>query len=91
MDTGKYCAYLDLRKKNQLTRMHKLAIDADIFATSYRDSLNQRFQPDPERACRAASKGHCRSIYQPLRTCGTLAGAALLRRATEGGSYHVKE
>src|SRR5260221_10283994 len=36
--------------------MHELAIDADVFATSYRDSLNQRFQPDPERAGRAASE-----------------------------------
>lgn len=137
VDIGKYCAYLELTKEDQLTRMHELAADADVFATSYRDSVNQRFQLTPEELAARSRKGivalsinayghagpwrervgfdmngQAASGFAATEGAGVdapklspvfyladlmtgyfaAAGmmAALLRRATEGGSYHVK-
>jgi crotonobetainyl-CoA:carnitine CoA-transferase CaiB-like acyl-CoA transferase len=44
---GKYCAYLDLTKDEQLKKMHELSADADVFATSYRPAVNERFGLTP--------------------------------------------
>ena len=137
VDMGKYCAYLDLSREEQLSRMGELARDADVFASSYRDSVNQRFGLTPAELAATSSRGivalsinaygHAgpwrdRVGFDPngqaasgfaategggvdspnvspvayladtisgyLGAAGVL--AALLRRATEGGSYHVK-
>jgi crotonobetainyl-CoA:carnitine CoA-transferase CaiB-like acyl-CoA transferase len=137
VDTGKYCAYLDLSEEEQLKRMHELALDADVFASSYRGSVSQRFHLTPEELAARSRKGiivlsvnaygHAgpwreRAGFDPNGQAASgfaaaegagvsspnvspvsyladlmsgyfgAAGmmAALLRRAREGGSYHVK-
>lgn len=43
VDIGKRCAYLDLRDTDDLKRMHMLGATADVFTSTYRGSVNQRF------------------------------------------------
>jgi crotonobetainyl-CoA:carnitine CoA-transferase CaiB-like acyl-CoA transferase len=137
VDMGKYCTYLDLRNGEQLRRMHELAVDADVFVSSYRDSVNDRFGLTPAALAARSPRGivglsintyghsgpwRHRAGFDPngqaasgfaaaegsgvrspnvspvsyladllsgyLGAAGMM--AALLRRATEGGSYHVK-
>jgi len=137
VDMGKYCAYLDLNQQEQLSRMSELARDADVFVSSYRNSVNERFHLNPGELADRSKKGivvlsinayghtgpwRDRVGFDPngqaasgfaategggvgspnvspvayladtisgyLGAAGVL--AALLRRATEGGSYHVK-
>jgi crotonobetainyl-CoA:carnitine CoA-transferase CaiB-like acyl-CoA transferase len=137
VDLGKYCAYLDLRQAADAARMRQLAAEADVFATSYRSSVNERFGLTPEELAANSERGivmisvnayghegpwrdrpgfdpngqavsgfcaseggdpHTPGIspvgYLADTTTGYLAAAgavaALLRRATEGGSWHVK-
>jgi crotonobetainyl-CoA:carnitine CoA-transferase CaiB-like acyl-CoA transferase len=134
---GKYCAYLDLSEEEQLKRMHDLALDTDVFASSYRGSVSQRFHLTPEELAARSRKGiivlsvntyghagpwqerggfdpngQAASGFAAAEGAGpsspdispvsyladlmsgyfSAAGmmAALLRRATEGGSYHLK-
>ena len=136
VDIGKRCAYLDLRSEEDLAKMHGLARTADVFTTTYRRSVNQRFgldahslaaQSERGLVCMTANAyGHSepwsdrpgfdqngqvasgfaakegapgRPKFSPVfyladLMTGYLAAAgmmaALLRRAEEGGSYHVK-
>jgi hypothetical protein len=137
VDMGKYCCYLDLSEMSQLNRMHELAADADVFATSYCSAVNERFGLTSDEMVARSRRGivmlsinayghsgpwHDRAGFDPngqaasgfaaTQGGGTstpsvspvsyladqLSGyfgaagvmAALLRRATEGGSYHVK-
>jgi crotonobetainyl-CoA:carnitine CoA-transferase CaiB-like acyl-CoA transferase len=43
VDLGKRCTYLDLRNPHELETMLELASDADVFASTYRTSVNERF------------------------------------------------
>jgi len=137
VDMGKHCTYLDLGHEDQLKAMHALALGADVFVSSYRDSVNERFGLTPAELADRSHKGivalsintyghsgpwRHRAGFDPngqaasgfaaaegsgvrspkvspvsyladllsgyLGAAGVM--AALLRRATEGGSYHVK-
>ncbi len=136
VDRGKRCTYLDLARESDAEQMRTLLADADVFASTYRPSVNERFDLTPaalaERSHRgivcmtATAYGHAgpwrdrpgfdqnaqvatgfamtegrgeEPRFSPvfyladlitghLATAGVI--AALLRRATEGGSYHVK-
>ena len=137
VDMGNYCCYLDLSEKEQLRQMHDLAVDADVCATSFRPTVNQRFGLNPDETVARSRNGvvmlsinaygHAgpwreRAGFDPngqaasgfaateggsTRTpnvspvsylADLMSGyfgaagvmAALLHRATEGGSYHVK-
>ena len=137
VDMGKYCTYLDLGEESQLKTMHELAAGADVFASSYRDSVAQRFGLSPAELADRSRKGtvvlsvntyghtgpwrhragfdpngqaasgfaaaegsgvHSPKVSPVLYLADLLSAylgsagmmAALLRRATEGGSYHVK-
>ncbi|WP_435270242.1 CoA transferase [Streptomyces sp. 1222.5] len=135
VDVGKYCAYLDLRKKDEHATMLRLCEDADVFLSNYRGTVHQRYGLTPhelvERSSRGvivvsincygpagpwsglpgfdpnaqAATGFCvneGSLAEPRTspvfytadiTTSDLAAsgamAALLRRAEEGGSFHV--
>nr|WP_132459779.1 CoA transferase [Paraburkholderia sp. BL8N3] len=136
VDMGKYCAYLDLTDADQLRRMHELAANADVFASTYRGRVAERFGLTPAELASRSSRGivtmsvnaygHSgpwanRAGFDPngqaasgfASTEGDGVGnpklspvfyladlisgyfaaagmlAALLRRAREGGSYHV--
>lgn len=135
-DVGKHNAYLDLRCSEDIAVMRELATTADVFASSYRPSVNARFGLRPQSLAAVSSRGLVymsatayghRGPWQgrpgfdqnaqvatgfavtegqggPPRfspvfyladlITGYLAAAgmmaALYRRATEGGSYHVK-
>jgi crotonobetainyl-CoA:carnitine CoA-transferase CaiB-like acyl-CoA transferase len=136
VDIGKRCAYLDLRNVDDLRQMHELARTADVFTSTYRHSVNSRFDLEARKlaaqsergiVCMTANAyGHSgpwadrpgfdqngqvasgfaakegepgRPKFSPVfyladLVTGYLAAAgmmaALLRRAEEGGSYHVK-
>ena len=136
VDIGKRCAYLDLRNADDLEEMHELARTADVFASTYRSSVNKRFGLEAHQlaarsergiVCMTANAyGHAgpwadrpgfdqngqvasgfaakegepgKPKFSPVfyladLMTGYLAAAgmmaALLRRAEEGGSYHVK-
>lgn len=136
VDVGKRCTYLDLRDAPDLQRMHRLAAESDVFTSTYRHSVNERFALLPHQlaathprgivcmtanayghegpwatrpgfdqngqvasgfAAAEGSPGEPRFspvFYLADLITGYLAAAgimtALLRRATEGGSYHVK-
>jgi crotonobetainyl-CoA:carnitine CoA-transferase CaiB-like acyl-CoA transferase len=57
VDLGKYCAYLDLTKDEQLKKMHELSADADVFATSYRPAVNERFGLTPAELASRSKNG----------------------------------
>jgi crotonobetainyl-CoA:carnitine CoA-transferase CaiB-like acyl-CoA transferase len=136
VDVGKYCAYLDLRNAEELTDMRELAADADVFTTTWRPDVNDRFGLTAPELAAASRRGIiCMSanayghegpwsrrpgfdqngqvasgfavregapgmprfspvFYLADLITGYLAAAgmmaALLRRAEEGGSYHVR-
>jgi len=137
VDMGKYCAYLNLGESNQLQTMHRLCADADVFSTSYRPSVNERFGLTPQELAARSSKGIIALSVNAYGHTGPWAGragfdpngqaasgfasgegggvqtpklspvfyladlmtghfaaagmiSALLRRAREGGSWHVK-
>jgi len=136
VDVGKRCAYLDLREQSDLDKLLALAKDADVFTTTYRHNVNERFGLLPARLAAQSTNGIiCMTAnayghdgpwkdrpgfdqngqvasgfavkeggagkpkFSPVFYLADLmtgyfaaAGmmAALLRRATEGGSYHVK-
>ncbi|HAT1683937.1 TPA: hypothetical protein I8Y21_004698 [Klebsiella oxytoca] len=48
VDVGKRCAYLDLNSKHDLGKMSELSESADVFTTTYRHSVNERFGLTPE-------------------------------------------
>jgi crotonobetainyl-CoA:carnitine CoA-transferase CaiB-like acyl-CoA transferase len=136
VDVAKQCAYLELRQATDLQRMHQLARSADVFTSTYRHSVNKRFDLLPAQlaansergiicmtanayghegpwadrpgfdqngqvasgfAAREGGEGPPRFspvFYLADLMTGYFAAAgmmaALLRRANEGGSYHVK-
>jgi crotonobetainyl-CoA:carnitine CoA-transferase CaiB-like acyl-CoA transferase len=47
VDIGKRCAYLNLRNSEENAIMHRLAAEADVFASTYRSSVNRRFGLTP--------------------------------------------
>ncbi|BEU27497.1 CoA transferase [Paraburkholderia sp. 22B1P] len=57
VDMGKYCAYLDLHDQAQRERMHALAAHADVFASSYRTSVSDRFGLSPATLAARSRKG----------------------------------
>ncbi|QCT19537.1 hypothetical protein FEM41_07660 [Jejubacter calystegiae] len=136
VDVGKRCAYLDMNSPVDREKMGWLLEDADVFTTTYRTSVNDRFGLTPEQAANKSRRGiiymsanayghrgpwafrpgfdqnaqvasgfaytegggnnPCFSpvFYLADLITGYLAAAgmmaALLRRAREGGSYHVR-
>jgi crotonobetainyl-CoA:carnitine CoA-transferase CaiB-like acyl-CoA transferase len=57
VDAGKYDAYLDLRNGNDMTTMRQLAATADVFASTYRPAVNERFALLPETLAAASERG----------------------------------
>ena len=57
VDTGKYDAYLDLRDEKDMATMWQLAATADVFASSYRPAVNERFGLLPGRLAAASERG----------------------------------
>jgi len=57
VDIGKRCAYLDLRNDTDLERMHELASGADVFTTTYRGAVNQRFGLDSHELAARSNRG----------------------------------
>jgi len=136
VDIGKRCAYLDLRDTPDLVQMQALARTADVFTSTYRGTVNQRFGLEPRQLAAQSERGIiCMTanayghtgpwsgrpgfdqngqvasgfaakdgglgkpkfspvFYLADLMTGYLAAAgmmaALLKRAEEGGSYHVK-
>ena len=136
VDVGKRCTYLDLREDEDRKKIHELASTTDVFTTTYRHSVNERFGLLPEQLAKISEKGiicmtanayghsgpwadragfdqngqvasgfaakeggNEKPKFSPVFYLADLmtgyfaaAGmmAALLKRATEGGSYHVK-
>jgi crotonobetainyl-CoA:carnitine CoA-transferase CaiB-like acyl-CoA transferase len=57
VDAGKYDAYLDLRNENDMATMRQLAATADVFASTYRPAVNERFGLLPEPLAAASERG----------------------------------
>lgn len=57
VDVGKYNAYLDLRGDKDIATMRQLAATADVFATTYRPAVNERFGLLPEQLAAAGERG----------------------------------
>ena len=57
VDVGKYDAYLDLRSDEDLATMQRLAASADVFASTYRPAVNQRFGLLPAPLAAASERG----------------------------------
>ncbi|HYY00866.1 MAG TPA: CoA transferase [Mycobacterium sp.] len=136
VDHGKRCAYLELTDSDDMDVARGLLAGADVFATTYRPTVNERFGLLPAGLAERSERGIvCMTanaygwdgpwrqrpgfdqnaqvatgfalregsdgvpafspvFYLADLTTGHLAAAgmmvALLRRATEGGSYHVR-
>lgn len=57
VDIGKRNAYLDLRDASDLARLHRLASGADVFATTYRPTVNNRFGLTPHELAARSERG----------------------------------
>lgn len=57
VNIAKRYAYLDLRDEENLENMYKLASDADVFTTSYRHSVNEKFGLLPEQLVARSERG----------------------------------
>jgi crotonobetainyl-CoA:carnitine CoA-transferase CaiB-like acyl-CoA transferase len=57
VDAGKYDAYLDLRYEKDMAAMRQLAATADVFASTYRPAVNERFGLLPEQLAAASERG----------------------------------
>lgn len=57
VDVGKHCAYLDLREPDQLGVMRELAAGADVFTTTWRPDVNDRFGLTPAELAAGSSRG----------------------------------
>jgi crotonobetainyl-CoA:carnitine CoA-transferase CaiB-like acyl-CoA transferase len=136
VDHGKRCAYLDLTQSHDAAAMRTLLADADVFASTYRPGVTDRFALSAPEVAAASRRGvvymsataygyhgpwatrpgfdqnaqvatgfamtegkHGIPRFSPVfyladLVTGHLAAAgiiaALRRRATEGGSYHVR-
>jgi hypothetical protein len=58
VDIGKRCTYLDPRNSKENATMHHVAAEADVFASTYRSSLNQRFGLTPIELAAQSQRGH---------------------------------
>jgi hypothetical protein len=56
VDAGKYDAYLDLRYENDMATMRQLAATADVFASTYRPAVNERFGLLPDQLAAASER-----------------------------------
>ena len=57
VDVGKFNAYLDLRSEEDMATMRQLAATADVFASTYRPPVNERFGLLPEQLATASERG----------------------------------
>jgi crotonobetainyl-CoA:carnitine CoA-transferase CaiB-like acyl-CoA transferase len=57
VDIGKRCTYLDLRNSQENATMHRLAAEADVFASTYRSSVNRRFGLTPIELASRSPRG----------------------------------
>ena len=57
VDVGKYDAFLDLRFERDTATMRQLAATADVFASTYRPTVNARFGLLPEPLAAASERG----------------------------------
>ena len=57
VDVGKYNAYLDVRDEKDMATMRQLAGTADVFASTYRPGVNERFGLLPELLAAASERG----------------------------------
>jgi crotonobetainyl-CoA:carnitine CoA-transferase CaiB-like acyl-CoA transferase len=57
VDVGKYNAYLDLRGDKDMATMRQLTATADVFASTYRPAVNERFGLLPEQLTAASQRG----------------------------------
>jgi crotonobetainyl-CoA:carnitine CoA-transferase CaiB-like acyl-CoA transferase len=57
VDVGKHCAYLDLRNPDELATMHRLASEADVFASTYRNAVNRKFSLTPLELAERSKRG----------------------------------
>jgi crotonobetainyl-CoA:carnitine CoA-transferase CaiB-like acyl-CoA transferase len=57
VDAGKYDAYLDLRYEKDMAAMRQLAATADVFASTYRLAVNERFGLLPAQLAAASERG----------------------------------
>jgi crotonobetainyl-CoA:carnitine CoA-transferase CaiB-like acyl-CoA transferase len=57
VDGGKYDAYLDLRYEKDMATMRQLAATADVFASTYRPTVNERFGLLPEELASKSERG----------------------------------
>ena len=57
VDGGKYDAYLDLRNEKDMATMRQLAATADVFASTYRPAVNERYGLLPEQLAAASERG----------------------------------
>jgi len=57
VDIGKRCAYLDLRNADDLRRMRELARTADVFTSTYRGSVNRRFELGARKLAAQSERG----------------------------------
>lgn len=56
-DIGKYNAYLDLRSAVDMGVMRRLAARADVFASTYRHTVNRRFELLPKSLAETSERG----------------------------------
>jgi crotonobetainyl-CoA:carnitine CoA-transferase CaiB-like acyl-CoA transferase len=47
VDHGKHCAYLELTEPDDMNTARQLLSRADVFATTYRPAVNERFGLEP--------------------------------------------
>jgi len=57
VDHGKRCAYLELTRPDGMERMNRLLAEADVFATSYRPGVNERFGLTPSEIAGRSRRG----------------------------------
>jgi crotonobetainyl-CoA:carnitine CoA-transferase CaiB-like acyl-CoA transferase len=57
VDIGKYDAFLDLRFERDMATMRQLASTADVFASTYRPTVNDRFGLLPKPLAAASERG----------------------------------
>jgi pimeloyl-ACP methyl ester carboxylesterase len=62
VDAGEYDAYLDLRYDKDMETMRRLAATADVFASTYRPAVNERFGLLPGQLADASGRAPSRVV-----------------------------
>lgn len=57
VDRGKRCTYLDLARESDAQQMRTLLADADVFASTYRPTVNERFDLTPAALAERSHRG----------------------------------